>query len=106
MEVHYSYFKRDLPLYFEYPHIRANGEVITPGQAAQICASLRDDAEKLLETGLGNKAPLPLEVMFNSYINLLDGMLRPLGGRVTREPHYPGIPVNPLKKGFTNGGCL
>lgn len=103
--VAYIYYKFTVPIYFEFPHKRKDGSIVSSSQAAVISAQLRDEAEKLLEDRLGSRPNPGGTVMENAYLEILRGLLAPFGARVSRTPNYGTVPIKPFKKGFRGGGC-
>lgn len=82
-------------LYFEMP------PRYTPGEAATICADLKDEVEEYLEGLYANQYPPDIAQTINStFIREMTAGLAPYGGRVTLTPRYANIPMNNYQHSF------
>lgn len=93
------------PYYFEYPRIRANGEVIPPGEAAELMASLKDRAEELIEEMLGSQRKPSNAYIERKFIEKYRGLVERYGGRITSFSNYGVVPVKEYGKALTTEGC-
>lgn len=81
----------------------------TPGEAATICAQIKDEVEELLEDLYRNESPPEIAQTINStFIREMSSRVAAYGGRITQTARYPNTPVGPY--GHTmlpnNGGCM
>jgi hypothetical protein len=79
------------------------------GEAATICATLKQRAEKFIEEKYAITGPPTMAVTLeNDFINEMTRLLQLLGGRVTRTARYPNTPIAPYGTTIlpNNGGCM
>ena len=97
----YVYFVFDQsPLFFEMP------PSYTPGQAATLCAALKDRAERFVENKFGSSSVPPIgSVIESAFYNYLAGLMRTAGGRLSRTPNYPNTPIGVYSETLFPGGC-
>ena len=93
-------------IYFEFPHIREDGTIISAGEAAQLTAAAKDLAEEAVEDIFASQPP-PLGVtMEQTFLTQLRNFLQPFGGRVTTSPNYGNVPITSYSKtAIGNGNC-
>jgi hypothetical protein len=90
-------------LYFEMP------PRYSPGEAATLCAQIKDEVEEILEERYRNQYPPDIAQTINStFIREMTTRVARLGGRVTQTPRYRNTPVNQYSHTFlpNNGGCM
>lgn len=81
----------------------------TPGEAATICAQIKDEVEEFLEDLYRNQSPPQIAQSINStFIREMRSRVASVGGRVTQTAQYPNTPVGPYGHTFlpNNGGCM
>lgn len=81
----------------------------SPGEAATICAQIKDQVEEILEDAYRNQYPPDIALTINArFIREMGTRIAAYGGRITQRPQYPNTPVGPY--GHTilpnNGGCF
>jgi hypothetical protein len=89
-------------LYFEMPPRYA------PGEAAMICAQIKDEVEELLENRYRYEYPPNIAQTINStFVREMTNRITPYGGRITGTARYPNTPVAAYQHTFlpNNGGC-
>lgn len=80
----------------------------SPGEAATLCARIKDEVEELLEEKYRYEYPPDIAQTINSaFIREMTNRITPLGGRVTSTPRYSNTPVAEYSHTFlpNNGGC-
>jgi hypothetical protein len=80
----------------------------TPGQAATICAQIKDEVEELLEDRYRYSYPPDIAQTINSlFIREMQARISRFGGRITQTAQYPNTPVSQYQHTFSpnNGGC-
>ena len=82
-------------LYFEFPHIRRSGSIISPGEAASTVARIVRKAELLMEDDFKSYQSKPSgNEVSKSFTYHLKELLRQQGGRVSNIPYYGYAPIN------------
>lgn len=90
-------------LFFEMPPRYA------PGEAAMLCAQIKDEVEEFLEEKYRYDYPPDIAQTINStFIREMTSRVTRLGGRVTQTAQYPNTPVSTYQHTFlpNNGGCF
>ncbi|NHA07720.1 hypothetical protein G7092_28225 [Mucilaginibacter sp. HC2] len=109
--LHVDYYRGTFSkvLYFEFPRIRANGEVISAGKAAQLTARAKDAAEEILESQVESSRPpstnTESQAMLTRYYNLLKNEIQAYGGRVSYNNNYGTVSVRSYTKSLSGGSC-
>jgi len=100
---YFNYGFESYNLYFEMP------PVYSPGQAATLCAQLKDQAEQHVENLYGGGA-IPAanaDVVANEFYSYLASLMQSVGGRLAKRANYPNTPVSSYSETLfpNNGGC-
>ncbi|HEX8350601.1 MAG TPA: hypothetical protein VF598_11605 [Hymenobacter sp.] len=96
-----NYYKANL--FFEMP------SRYSPGEAATICAQIKDEVEEALENKYRYTYPPEIAQTINStFIREMTNRITLFGGRVTQTARYPNTPVAQYAHTFlpNNGGCM
>jgi hypothetical protein len=91
-------------LYFEFPHRRADGSVITAIEAARLSAAAKDLAEEQIERTLGSRPRPMTAVLERTMLEALRRELAPFGARVTTSSNYGKVPINEYRRTFWGNG--
>ncbi|OOG18181.1 hypothetical protein BWD42_13010 [Sphingobacterium sp. CZ-UAM] len=111
-QVQVDYFRAtfDRTVYFEFPRMRDNDDMITARAAAILTAELKDRAENALESQIENSPPpkngVELELLFKRFMGILNYEMKTVGGRVTFKNNYNTTSIREYSKSiFGAGGC-
>lgn len=104
--IHFEYFNFGFDkynLYFEMP------PAYQIGQAATLCARLKDQAEAYIESKYGSSPMNGInpDVIANDFYARLAYLMQGVGGRLSKSANYPNTPVRNYQETLypDNGGC-
>lgn len=98
-------FPQDI-IYFEMPYQRANGTIISKGEAANQCAKWYNQAENYIERTWVNKFPKGQgEKIRSQFLGELNRLMKNYGGRATKNNNYNAGKVKPYDTSITPTDC-